>query len=189
MSEHGLRRERYPVGDFIWTNLSEAERAHLRRFARDADGRDEEDEGYCTLGNAGLSVPGEPGEPVEDGDLRLLLEYMSSARLIDVPTDEGEWYYILGLATPTEGSRDRIGRLFALATDIDDEEAFDEEERSERIVEWQRQCARLRALRRLGYLDPEVPARPALTRWAEEGGPIPVVDNGSAQLDLDIEGE
>lgn len=188
MSEYGLRRERYPVGDYVWEHVTEAEREALRQFTALTAERYRYEPVYCALGNAGVGSPMGEDEPVEDWHVKHLLEGMAYARLLDVPTDEGEWRHILSLATDSDEGAARLARLFEEASGIDDETAFDEDERSDFIAEWTRQCERLRALGRLdAYEEPPAPARPSLVRWAEEGGPIPVVDDAPEQLDLGIE--
>lgn len=190
MSEYGLRRERYPVGDYVWAHLTEAERERLCRFAALTAEEHADDPVYCALGNAGIGCPMVEDEPVEDWHVKQILEGMAFARLLDVPTDEGEWHYILSLATDSDEGAARLARLFEEASGIDDEQAFDEDERSSFIAEWTRQCERLRALGRLdAYREPPAPARPSLVRWAAEGGEIPAVDNGGGQLDLGVDGE
>ncbi|BCM83615.1 hypothetical protein [Methylobacterium indicum] len=189
MSEYGLRRERYPVGDYVWEHVTEAERERLREFTALTAEEHRYDPVYCALGNAGIGRPMGEDEPVEDWHVKSLMESMAYARLLDVPTDEGEWRHILALATDSDESAAHLARLFEEASGIDDEEAFDEDERSDFIAEWTRQCERLRALGRLGaFEEPALPARPALERWAAEGGPIPV-DNGGEQLELGIDGK
>lgn len=190
MSEYDLRRERYPVGDYVWEHVTEAERASLRQFTALTAEEHRYDPVYCALGNAGIGCPMLEDEPVEDWHVKHVLEGMAYARLLDVPTDEGDWRHILSLATDSDEGAARLARLFEEASGIDDEEAFDEDERSSFIAEWTRQCERLRALGRLGaFEEPALPARPALERWAAEGGPIPAVDNGGKQLDLGVDGK
>ncbi|MBK3397689.1 hypothetical protein [Methylobacterium ajmalii] len=190
MSEYGLRRERYPVGDYVWEHVTEAERECLREFTALTAEEHRYDPVYCALGNAGIGSPMEEDEPVEDWHVKNILERMAYARLLDVPTDEGEWRHILSLATDSDEGAARLARLFEEASGIDDEEAFDEDERSDFIAEWARQCGRLRALERLGsFEEPPAPARPSLVRWAAEGGEIPAVDNGGEQLDLGVDGK
>jgi hypothetical protein len=184
-----LDRARLPVGDYVWEHLTEPERESLRRFTALTDERHCDDPVYCALGNAGIGAPMGKDEAVEDWHVKLLLERMAVARLLDGATDEGEWRHILALAAPDDEGAARLARLFEEASGIDDEQAFGEDERSDFIAEWTRQCERLRDLGRLAPFDePPLPARPALERWAAEGGPIPAVDDATEQLDLGIEG-
>lgn len=181
-------RARLPVGDYVWEHLSEAERESLRRFTALTAEEHAYGEVYCALGNAGVGAPMGEDEPVEDWHVRSLLERLAFARLLDAATDEGEWRHILDLAALDDAGRARLAHLFEVASGISDAEAFDEDERSDFIAEWTRQCERLRDLGRLApFGEPALPARPALERWAAEGGPIPVVDDASEQLDLGIE--
>ncbi|WP_156384029.1 hypothetical protein [Methylobacterium sp. Leaf456] len=189
MSGHRMDRARLPVGDYVWEHVTEPERESLRRFTALTAEEHAYGEVYCALGNAGIGAPMGEDEPVEDWHVRSLLESMAVARLLDGATDEGDWHHILALAAPDDAGRARLTRLFEVASGISDEEAFDEDERSERMAQRERN---LRALRDLGRLapfeEPALPARPALERWAVEGGPIPAVDDASDQLDLGIEG-
>lgn len=169
--------------------MTQEDREAFRRFMRDADGRSEWDEGYCSLGNAGVSVGVEPGERIKASHVRGLLEHLSEARLLHMPTDQGDWRHILLLATGSGPGVARLVRLFEIATGVYDGDAFDEDLKWERIREWVRQSERLRTLGLLGPFEhAPAPARPALVRWAKEGGPIPAVDDSGAQMDLDLKG-
>lgn len=180
-------RARLPVGEYVWQHLAEAERAWLRRFTALTAEEHAYGEVYCALGNAGIGAPMGEDEPVEDWHVRSLLERMAFARLLDGATDEGDWRHILALAAPDDAGAARLAHLFEVASAISDEEAFDEDERSKRMTQRERNLRALRALGRLApFEEPTLPARPALERWAAEGGPIPAVDDAGEQLDLGI---
>ncbi|BAQ45932.1 MULTISPECIES: hypothetical protein [Methylobacterium] len=132
MSEH----ERSPIGDYIFERMPEADRETVRRFMAAAKGDDQDDLGYMELGNFGINVARaycEVGHPVEDRHIRLQLECMAEARLLDETMDRVDWDYLTLIASSEDKrAAARVRSLFVLATGISDEDVFDEKLRAER---------------------------------------------------------
>ncbi|MBB5758346.1 hypothetical protein HNR00_003066 [Methylorubrum rhodinum] len=101
-----------------------------------ANNGDEHDEAYEALDPFGIHVMRArcvEGVPVEDRHIRLQLEWMGRARLLDETMDGIDWGYLTLIASAWDEARqDRLRRLFELATGITDADAFDERLRAER---------------------------------------------------------
>lgn len=131
MSDH----ERHPVGDFIFERMAEADRETFRRFMLSANGNDEGDVGYSKLCYAGINVARSCccDERVEDRHIRLQLEWMARARLVDDTMDEHDWDVLTFFASrEDEAVAARLRHLFVLASGVADADAFDERLRAER---------------------------------------------------------
>lgn len=128
-----------PIGDYIFERMPEADRETVRRFMAAAKGDDQEDLGYMELGNFGINVARaycDVGQPVEDRHIRLQLECMAEARLLDETMDGIDWDYLTLIASALDkATAARLRHLFVLATGISDEAAFDEKLRAERRAE------------------------------------------------------
>jgi hypothetical protein len=128
-------REWHPAGDFIFEQMTHADREAFRRFMLSANGDDEDDVGYSKLCYAGINVArsGCCAERVEDHHIRLQLEWMAEARLIDEAMDEHDWDVLTFFASrEDEGATARLRSLFVLASEVTDADAFDERRRAER---------------------------------------------------------
>lgn len=132
MREH----DRSPIGDAVFAQMTEADRETLRLFMAAANAGDDDDEAYRRLDKFGIHVMRSrcvEGAPVEDRHIRLQLEWMGHARLLDETMDEHDWGVLTFFASDEDKAAEaRLRSLFVIATGISDEEAFDERLRAER---------------------------------------------------------
>ena len=134
MREH----DRSPIGDAVFAQMTEADRETLRRFMAAANAGDDDDEAYRRLDKFGIHVMRSrcvEGAPVEDRHIRLQLEWMGHARLLDETMDEHDWGVLAFFASDEdEAVAARLRHLFELASGVTDADAFDERLRAERRV-------------------------------------------------------
>lgn len=107
--------------DAAYDGLTEAERQPLHAFMERTDGRDDDDEDYIDLRDAGCSVPQKEGERVTRAHAVEFLDWLADARSHLNRRDT--WHGLLARMSPDRDPAKLIA-LFERVTGVTDDESF-----------------------------------------------------------------
>ncbi|MRI56576.1 hypothetical protein D8770_21820 [Methylobacterium sp. DB1607] len=89
---------RYEIADAVFAALTDRDKQHLAEAIARATHSEEQgncsDPWYINMSNAGVPIPGNSFEPVDEGDLRLACRYLADAKA-DATTEDVDWHCLL----------------------------------------------------------------------------------------------